>query len=980
MLAMDRIQTLKGSVKVVRGNRPLLLERGIWILQSGGLAVFAVRREAGALQGMRRYLFTVAAGTVMMAFRPEETAGSNGVLPTSGTLAQSKPDSDYGLLAVALEESEVLQLEPEEWDPFLAADSGHEGVVDWISKLGSSFHAPLPSRIPKPVTTANVSLLEQETFQPSTPVWVELRAGQLQLLGLPEMALPTMGQVLPVSEHLWLLATEPSQVRQESTASLSPVQIRGGIQMLLEHLYTYLKLREQEQLQVEVAQYQAREQLNQQTAANALGGLAGVLNPRRTEAIAQGAPVLIAAQAVGKAMGAAISPPARSEDLTRVKDPIEAITRASRLRFRRVLLRADWWKQDNGPLLAYTEEDNRPVALLPKGSGQYELFDPETQTRKPINAKLAETLAPVAYMFYRSLPQQADKALNLLRHVMRGRYRDLLIVVSLAIGGTLLGMLTPQATAILMDTAIPDSNRSLLLQLGMGLLAAALGSAIFELSQGILVTRLETGTETDMQTGLWDRLLTLPTAFFRRYSIGDLVGRVSAVQQIRQQIGATTMRSILSSIFALLNLALLFTYSVTLTWVALGVALVSILVTTASGILLLRQNQPLLELSGELNGLMVQLIDGVSKLRVAGAEQRAFAHWAKGYQEQVRRTVNIQLIEGAVQTVNQLIPTVTSVLLFWFAVGLIQRAQAQGGVGLTAGTFLAFNSAFGTFMGGMTDLSNTITTSLDVVQLWRRAKVILEEKPEVDPSKADPGRLSGGILLDHITFRYREDGPLTLEDLTVRADPGEFIALVGPSGSGKSTVFRLLLGFDMPLSGTVYFDGQDLAGLDVGAVRKQIGVVLQNSRIMSGSIFDNIAAGALVTLDEAWEAARMAGFAEDVESMPMGMHTVISEGGGNLSGGQRQRLIIARALVLRPKILLFDEATSALDNRTQAIVSASVDRLRATRIVIAHRLSTIRNADRIYVIEAGRVVQQGSFDKLSQEPGLFAELMARQTA
>ncbi|MFQ3614769.1 MAG: hypothetical protein SNJ68_13800, partial [Cyanobacteriota bacterium] len=386
MLAIDRIQTLKGSLKVVRGNRPLLLERGIWILQSGGLAVFAVRREGGALQGMRRYLFTVQAGTVMMAFRPEETASSNG--------GEVKPDSDYGLLAVALEESEVLQLEPEEWDPFLAADSSHEGVVDWIGKLGSSFHAPLPSRVPKPVSTANISLLEQETFQPSTPVWVELRAGQLQLLGLPEMALPIMGQVLPVSEHLWLLATEPSQVRQEGTASLSPSQIRGGIQTLLEHLYTYLKLREQEQLQVEVAQYQAREQLNQQTAANALGGLAGVLNPRRTETLAQGAPVLIAAQAVGKMMGAEISPPARSEDLSRVKDPIEAITRASRLRFRRVLLRANWWTQDNGPLLAYTEEDNRPVALLPKGAGQYELFDPETQTRKPITAKLAETLAP----------------------------------------------------------------------------------------------------------------------------------------------------------------------------------------------------------------------------------------------------------------------------------------------------------------------------------------------------------------------------------------------------------------------------------------------------------------------------------------------------------------------------------------------------------------------------------------------------------
>jgi ATP-binding cassette subfamily C protein len=250
----------------------------------------------------------------------------------------------------------------------------------------------------------------------------------------------------------------------------------------------------------------------------------------------------------------------------------------------------------------------------------------------------------------------------------------------------------------------------------------------------------------------------------------------------------------------------------------------------------------------------------------------------------------------------------------------------------------------------------------------------------VDLSKADPGKLMGRIVVDHITFRYRQDGPLTLDDVSLYAEPGEFIALVGGSGSGKSTIFRLLLGFETAEDGTVYYDGQDLSGLDVDAVRRQLGVVLQSGRITSASIFDNIASGARITLDEAWEAARMSGFADDVAAMPMQMHTVISEGGGNLSGGQRQRLLIARALVLKPRILLFDEATSALDNRTQAIVSESLDKLQVTRMVIAHRLSTIRNAHRIYVLDCGRILQQGSFEELASQEGLFAQLMQRQMA
>jgi ABC-type bacteriocin/lantibiotic exporter with double-glycine peptidase domain len=300
-------------------------------------------------------------------------------------------------------------------------------------------------------------------------------------------------------------------------------------------------------------------------------------------------------------------------------------------------------------------------------------------------------------------------------------------------------------------------------------------------------------------------------------------------------------------------------------------------------------------------------------------------------------------------------------------------------VALTTGTFLAFNAAFGTFIGGATSLSTTIIDLLDVSTLFGRARPILEGTAEVDASKTDPGRLSGKLALEHVTFRYHENGAVILDDVSMHAAPGEFIALVGPSGCGKSTIFRLLLGFDTPEAGTVYYDDHDLARLDVHAVRRQLGTVLQYSRLMSASIFENIAGNSSITLAEAWEAARAAGLADDINDLPMGMHTYISEGGTNLSGGQRQRLLIARALVAKPKILLFDEATSALDNRTQAIVIESLVKMRATRVVIAHRLSTIQNADRIYVIDKGQVIQQGSFAELAAQAGLFAQLMARQT-
>ncbi|HIK07983.1 MAG TPA: NHLP bacteriocin export ABC transporter permease/ATPase subunit [Trichormus sp. M33_DOE_039] len=735
---------------------------------------------------------------------------------------------------------------------------------------------------------------------------------------------------------------------------------------------------EQAELAAKWQQFQAREQLNSQVTVSALGNLASVLKPQKAELFQAGTPLLIAAGAVGKALGIKILPPARSEDMNRIKEPLEAIARASRIRIRRVLLNDKWWQKDTGPLLAYTHKDNRPVAVLQVGSGKYEIFDPENHTRIPVNNNTNRTLSPFAYVFYRPLPDQNLTATDLLQFAFQGQIKELLIILLTGIVASLLGMLTPFATAILIDSAIPDADRGLLVQIGLGLLAASFGTMIFQTAQGFASLRLESKASLDSQAALWDRLFNLRVSFFRQYSIGDLQSRVSAITQIRQKLSDTILRTIFTSFFSLLNLGLLFVYSSSLALVVVAVALATIIFTAVSGILTRQKLRSLEEIEGNIFGFTVQMVAGVSKLRIASAEERAFAYWAKKYSQQLKLKLSTELIEDILAIFNTVMPTVSSMIIFWLAVTLITQNSTPSNAGLSTGTFLAFNSAFTIFIAGAAQLSNTIVSILDISIFWERAKPIFQAQPEIDLSKSDPGRLTGKIKVDHVTFRYREDGPLNLDDVTIQAETGEFIALVGPSGSGKSTIIRLLLGFETPKDGTIYYDGQDLSGLDISAVRRQIGVVLQNGRINSASIFENISSGALVTMEEAWEAARMAGFADDIQLMPMEMHTVISEGGTNLSGGQRQRLLIARALVLKPRILIFDEATSALDNRTQAIVSESLDNLGVTRIVIAHRLSTIRNADKIYVIEAGRVVQQGKFEDLMKEKGLFADLMARQ--
>ncbi len=739
--------------------------------------------------------------------------------------------------------------------------------------------------------------------------------------------------------------------------------------------FTRLEELGQKETAQRVALLKDRERQFRDATRRVLAELTTVAQPATAELVSvTGSPLLVAVHALGRAAGVHIHAPKTLDPGCNIEDQLRTVARQAHFRTRKVALTGKWWTRDCGPLLAFRLEDGNPVALIPSAT-RYTIVDPETGQASKMNRGKAAALQPFGYMLYWPLPARMERLKQTLAFALKGRNLDIAVIIGTILAGMLLSTFVPIATAALIDYSIPDADRSLLYQLGMGLIAVALGKALFELIEVFAAARLTTASNSLVQAAVWDRVLRLRPAFLRKFSTGDLSSRAMSISTMFRLLSGTSLQMIFGSCASLVNLALMFYYSGSLAFIGLAAAIIVAAAMLISGSGIRGKTRALQALEGHLTGLTIQLINGISKLRVSGTERFAFATWGGKYREQQQLSFSIQRLRDGVGTLNQTIPPIATAAIFLSAGGALFSAGSEG---LSVGSFLAFNTAFGLFMGSMTFLSNTVVELLHVVSLWERAKPILAAEPEIDPSKSDPGTLKGRIATAHVTFRYRDSGPLTLEDVSIEAEAGEFVAIVGPSGSGKSTLLRLLLGFEIPTSGTIYYDGQDLNGLDVLSLRSQLGVVLQSSNLISGSIFENIAAGTSISLDQAWEAARQAGIAGDIESFPMGMHTFISEGAGNISMGQRQRLLIARALVFRPRILLFDEATSALDNRAQAIVSGSLEVLKVTRIVIAHRLSTIRNANRIYVMEKGRVVQKGNFAELAAQDGLFARMISRQ--
>ncbi|KAF2775743.1 ABC transporter ATP-binding protein [Streptomyces sp. OM5714] len=675
---------------------------------------------------------------------------------------------------------------------------------------------------------------------------------------------------------------------------------------------------------------------------------------------------------VARAAGIPLAEPARSGTESDRLDPVERIALASRVRTRSVRLEDRWWRDDVGPLVGHRTLSGAPVALLWRRCG-YVAVHPATGRETPVEKANAGEFEPRAVMFYRPLPERRLSPLRLLRFCLTGTRRDLtgLLLAGLVTVG--LGALVPVATGKVLGEFVPKAQTGLIVQVCLAVMLSSVVAAAFMLLQNLTILRLEGRIEATLQPAVWDRLLRLPTRFFTGRSTGELASAamgISAIRRLLAGVGPTVAQSVT---VGAVNLVLLLWFSVPMALAAIGMLVVVAGVFLGLGLWQVRWQRRLVKLTNKLNNQAFQTLRGLPKLRVAAAENYAYAAWAEQFahsrelQQRAGRIKNLNAVLGAVY-----LPLCT-LLMFMLLAG-----PARGS--MSAAEFLTFNASATMLLTSVTQLTGAFVSGVAALPLFEEIRPVLDATPEVRTASTRPGPLSGAIEARRLSFRYTDDGPLVLDDVSFDVRPGEFVAVVGPSGCGKSTLLRLLIGFDRPLSGSVLYDGQDLAALDQSAVRRQCGVVLQHAQPFTGSILDVICGTEPYTPEEAMAAAGMAGLAEDIKRMPMGLHTIVS-GSGAVSGGQRQRLMIAQALIRRPRILFFDEATSALDNETQRTVIESTKALNATRVVIAHRLSTVLDADRVIVMEDGRVAQQGPpAELLADTGGRLHELVRRQLA
>ncbi len=656
--------------------------------------------------------------------------------------------------------------------------------------------------------------------------------------------------------------------------------------------------------------------------------------------------------------------------VTDLNEQLEFLLRPHGIMRRTVRLEKGWYRDASGAMLAVRKSDGAPVALLPSGLSGYTFFDESKGKRVRVNRKNQDLFEEEALAFYASFPLKKIGLKDLALFIVRTlSVADFALFALAALAVTLIGLLSPKLTNLLLSDVLGSGSFRLLVSIAVFMVCVSVSSLLIGGVRALLIARINTKTDLAVQAASMMRVLSLPADFFKEYASGDLSARASQISTLCSMMIQAVLSTGLTSVFSLVYITQIFTYAPALVVPAVLIILVTVAVSAITTLAQMKVGKKQMELGAQESGLSYALISGVQKIKLAGAEKRAFAKWGDLYAKEAALTYDPPAFLKLNGVITTAITLIGNLVMYYFAV--------QSGVSVA--DYFAFNTAYGMVSGAFTSLASIALTVANIKPVLDMVRPILQAQPEIAEGKRVIERLSGGIELNNVTFRYREDMPAVVDNLSLKIRPGQYVALVGATGCGKSTLLRLMLGFEQPQKGAVYYDGRDLAGIDLKSLRRRIGVVMQNGKLFSGDIFSNITISApWLTLDDAWEAAELAGIADDIRRMPMGMHTVISEGAGGVSGGQRQRLMIARAIAPRPRILMFDEATSALDNLTQKKVSESLDQLKCTRIVIAHRLSTIRQCDRILYLEGGRILEDGTYDELIEKGGKFADLVARQ--
>ena len=658
------------------------------------------------------------------------------------------------------------------------------------------------------------------------------------------------------------------------------------------------------------------------------------------------------------------------ETVKTLDDQLEHVLYPQGMMYRKVRLEDAWYRRAVGAYLGFRSDSGSPLALIPSGLTGYRCYDPAAGESFAVTAGTRDRIRRDAYCFYRPLPQQKITIPMLVRYIAGSLYiSDFLMIAGVSLGVVLIGFLMPRLTNLLYGTVLENANVSVLAAMAMFMIAAGVSRLVITTARDLISACVETRIQLNVESAAMMRVLSLPPDFFREFSSGELSSRVQSVNTLCSALVNAVLTTGLTSLLSLLYITQIFRYAPILVVPSLCIIILTVGFSALTMVLEMRRQKKSLEQNAKTTGLSFALINGIQKIRLAGAEKRTFAKWALQYNKAAELLYNPPLFLKISSVINQGIQLIGTIVLYGIAL--------SGAVVMK--DYLAFNAAYGSVMGAFTSLMSVAMVFARIRPVLNMAQPVLDAQPETGEKKKVITSLRGNIELDSVSFRYSKDGPRIIDNMSLKIRAGEYVAVVGPSGCGKSTLIRLLLGFEKPERGSIFYDGRNIDQIDVRSLRRRIGTVMQNSGLFNDSIYANIALSSNdLTLDEAWDAAEMACIADDIREMPMGMHTVIAEGQGGISGGQKQRLMIARAVATKPSVLIFDEATSALDNITQKKVTEALDNLKCTRIVIAHRLSTIKSCSRILYLGEGRVLEEGTYEELMEKNGLFSQMVARQ--
>ncbi len=658
------------------------------------------------------------------------------------------------------------------------------------------------------------------------------------------------------------------------------------------------------------------------------------------------------------------------DEIKDMGEVLEYLLRPHGIMTRSVRLERGWYRDAYGAMLGTLKSDGSVVALVPCGISGYRFYDRKNDKYVTINRNTEKLIEEDAIAFYKPFPLKSMSIVVFLKYILEQMApSDLAMLVAATMAATMTGMLMPRLNAVLFSKVLMSHSISVLSSMAVYMICASLSASLFGLVRDLASKRIITKMNLSVEAAAVMRVLSLPASFFKEYSSGELADRLNYISSLAQQLVGTAISMGLTSVFSLAYISQIFVYTPSLVIPSLLILLSTTLISLITVVMQIGVSRKRMEYAAKESGLCHSLITGIQKIRLAGAEKRAFSKWGMLYSRSASLAYNPPLFLKLQNVFSVAVTLVGTMILYYGAVS----------EGVSVPEYYAFMSAYGMVSGAFLSFGALASGLAQIKPVLEMAAPILSAVPEVNENKAMVTSLSGNIELCNVTFRYRDDMPPVLDDLSLKIRAGQYVAIVGKTGCGKSTLMSILLGFEKPQKGAVYYDGKDLNSLDLKSLRSHIGSVLQNGKLFMGDIYSNIVISSPgLSLEHAWEAAELAGLADDIRQMPMGMHTVISEGQGGISGGQRQRLMIARAVAPRPRILMFDEATSALDNITQMQVSKALDRMKCTRLVIAHRLSTIKECDRIIVLDNGKIIEDGSYEELIANNGFFTSLVERQ--